>query len=112
MLQYYAYLLLYIVAYIDDDSLMVGIAVITLGSHKLTEQSGRVLKLISGGVMLTLAVGMFTPRVADVIAPPPCLRHALPYLVFCSLFKIHTTAMLLGLLCCFLTGDKLRSKIF
>jgi glutaredoxin len=58
MLQYYGYLLLYIVAYIADDSLMVAIAVITLGSHKLTEQSGRWLKLISGAVMLALAATM------------------------------------------------------
>ncbi|QPK61760.1 NrdH-redoxin [Methylomonas sp. LL1] len=58
MIQYYAYLLLYIVAYIADDSLMVAIAVITLGSHKLTEQSGRWLKLISGCVMVALALAM------------------------------------------------------
>lgn len=58
MLEYYAYLLLYIIAYIADDSLMVAIAVVTLGSHKLTEQSGRWLKLISGAVMLALAAAM------------------------------------------------------
>ena len=58
MLQYYGYLLLYIAAYIADDTLMVGIAVITLGSHKLTEQSGRWLKLVSGVVMLALAAAM------------------------------------------------------
>lgn len=57
--EYYAYLLLYIVAYIADDSLMVVIAVVTLGSHKMTEQSGRWLKLISGLVMLALAMTMF-----------------------------------------------------
>lgn len=55
MVGYYGYLLLYILAYIADDSLMVAIAVITLGSHKLTEQSGRWLKLISGAVMLGLS---------------------------------------------------------
>ncbi|MDD2762130.1 MAG: glutaredoxin domain-containing protein, partial [Methylomonas sp.] len=58
MPQYYAYLLLYILAYIADDALMVAIAVITLSSHKLTEQSGRWLKLISGLVMLVLAAIM------------------------------------------------------
>lgn len=57
-MQYYAYLLLYIVAYMADDSLMVAMAVATLGSHKLSEQSGRWLKLVSGGVMLALAGGM------------------------------------------------------
>ncbi|MGR8930522.1 MAG: NrdH-redoxin, partial [Gammaproteobacteria bacterium] len=58
MLEYYAYLLLYIVGYIADDSLMVALAVVTLGSCKLTEQSGRWLKLVSGGVMLGLAAMM------------------------------------------------------
>jgi len=58
MLEYYAYLLLYIVGYIADDSLMVVIAVVTLGSHKLTQESGRWLKLISGSVMLALAAVM------------------------------------------------------
>ncbi|MGY6274898.1 glutaredoxin family protein [Methylomonas sp. MgM2] len=57
-IEYYAYLLLYILAYIADDSLMVAIAVITLGSHKLTQESGRWLKLVSGSVMLALAVVM------------------------------------------------------
>jgi len=56
--EYYAYLLLYNLAYIADDSLMVAIAVVTLGSHKLTEQSGRWLKLLSGAVMLALALTM------------------------------------------------------
>jgi len=37
---------------------MVIIAVITLGSHKLTQESGRWLKLISGSVMLALALTM------------------------------------------------------
>lgn len=55
---YYGYLLLYIAGYIADDSLMVTIAVISLGSHKLTEQSGRWLKLLSGAVMLALAFMM------------------------------------------------------
>ncbi len=57
--EYYVYLLFYILAYMADDSLMVGIAVITLASQKLTEQSGRWLKLISGSVMLALALLMF-----------------------------------------------------
>jgi len=51
---HYAYLGLYIVGYIADDSLMVGVAVATLGSGKLTERSGRWLKLVSGVAMLVL----------------------------------------------------------
>lgn len=55
---HYAYLGLYIVGYIADDTLMVAAAVIALGSHKLTERAGRWLKLLSGGVMLALGVVM------------------------------------------------------
>jgi hypothetical protein len=51
---HYAYLLLYILGYIADDSLMIGIAVVALGSGKLTERAGRWLKFVSGAVMLAL----------------------------------------------------------
>ena len=52
--EYYGYLGLYNVAYILDDSLMVTIAVVTLGRRKLQKKEGRWLKLISGVVMLSL----------------------------------------------------------
>lgn len=55
---HYGYLLLYIAGYIADDALMVGTAVLALGSGKLTERGGRVLKLISGFVMLALGLVM------------------------------------------------------
>lgn len=55
---YYAYLGLYILAYIADDALMVTIAVAALGSNKLSESSGRWLKGISGMVMLLLGATM------------------------------------------------------
>ncbi|MCM5571566.1 glutaredoxin family protein [Burkholderiaceae bacterium FT117] len=55
---HYAYLGLYIVGYIADDSLMVGAAVFALGSGKLTERGGRWLKLASGAVMLALGLVM------------------------------------------------------
>jgi len=51
---HYGYLLLYIVGYIADDTLMVGAAVLALGSSKLGERGARVLKLVSGVVMLAL----------------------------------------------------------
>ncbi|UCH91568.1 MAG: NrdH-redoxin, partial [Nitrospirota bacterium] len=54
--EYYGYLGLYNLAYIADDALMVTIAVVTLSHHKLQEQEGRWLKLISGLVMLGLGV--------------------------------------------------------
>lgn len=52
--EYYGYLGLYNLAYILDDSLMVAIAVVTLGRRKLQEREGRWLKLVSGAVMLGL----------------------------------------------------------
>jgi uncharacterized membrane protein HdeD (DUF308 family) len=45
---------LYILGYIADDALMVAAAVIALTSHKLSERTGRWLKLLSGTVMLAL----------------------------------------------------------
>jgi len=53
---HYAYLMLYILGYIADDTLMVGVAVLALSSTKLTERGGRMLKLISGTVMVGLAL--------------------------------------------------------
>lgn len=54
--QNYAYLALYIAAYVVDDALMVTIAVITLSRRRLEEREGRWLKLVSGAVMLALAL--------------------------------------------------------
>ena len=60
---HYAYLGLYILGYIADDSLMVTVAVVALGSHKLTESTGRWLKLLSGLVMVGLgAVLLLKPE--------------------------------------------------
>ena len=51
---HYAYLGLYILSYIADDTVMVTVAVVALGNRKLTEHTGRWLKLLSGLVMLAL----------------------------------------------------------
>ena len=59
-LAYHAYLGLYIAGYIADDALMVVLAVAALSSAKLTERSGRWLKLLSGLVMLGLGIVMLT----------------------------------------------------
>ncbi len=58
---YYAYLGLYILGYMTDDALMVATAVIALSNRKLTERTGRWLKLISGVGMLGLG-GMMLLR--------------------------------------------------
>lgn len=54
--QYYGYLALYNLAYIADDGLMVAIAVVTLGRHKLQAREGEWLKLLSGIVMVGLGL--------------------------------------------------------
>jgi len=59
----YAYLGLYILAYMFDDGLMVGVVVMTLSKKKLQESHGRWLKLISGSAILILGVIMlFKPE--------------------------------------------------
>jgi glutaredoxin len=55
---HYAYLGLYILAYMADDTLMVATAVVALSSRKLTDHAGRGLKLVSGAVMLALGATM------------------------------------------------------
>ena len=52
------YLLLYIIAYMFDDTLMVAAVVITLDRYKLQERGGRILKLVSGLVILGLGLVM------------------------------------------------------
>ena len=54
----YAYIGLYNLAYMFDDSLMVGIVVVTLGKRKLQETQGRWLKLVSGVTILLLGLVM------------------------------------------------------
>lgn len=53
-LEYYGYLLLYNVVYVLPLIIIVTIFTLTLGSHKLSEKEGRMLKLLSGNMMLTL----------------------------------------------------------
>jgi glutaredoxin len=55
-IQHYGYLALYNLAYIFDDSVMVAIAVVTLGKHKLQQGEGRWLKLVSGVVVILLGL--------------------------------------------------------
>ena len=54
------YILLYNLAYMFDDGLMVGIVVFTMEKVKLQEKGGRILKLISGSFILLLGLYMFT----------------------------------------------------
>jgi glutaredoxin len=53
---YYAYLGLYNLAYVADDSLMLTVAVVTLSREKLQQSGARGLKLLTGVVMLALGI--------------------------------------------------------
>ncbi len=55
-LQYYLYLVLYNVVYVVPLAIIVIVFTVTLGSRKLTEHQGQVLKLVSGVMMLYLAL--------------------------------------------------------
>jgi glutaredoxin len=56
--QNYAYIALYISAYMLDDAILLLIVVVTLSHRKLQEREGRWLKLISGVVILLLGIVM------------------------------------------------------
>lgn len=56
---YYAYLLLYNLAYMLDDIIVLGIGVLTLSQQRLQEKEGRWLKLLSGLVMIGLGFYLF-----------------------------------------------------
>jgi hypothetical protein len=55
-MSYYGYLLLYNLAYMLDDVIILTIGVITLSQHRLQEKEGRWLKLASGLVMVGLGI--------------------------------------------------------
>jgi hypothetical protein len=55
-LTYHAYLALYDVFYMLDDALVLGVAIATLGHHRLQQREARWLKLVSGAVMVALGV--------------------------------------------------------
>ena len=53
---YYGYILLYIAMYMLDDVMLLGIGVVTLSQERLQEKEGRLLKLVSGIVMVLLGL--------------------------------------------------------
>jgi arginine exporter protein ArgO len=59
---YYGYLLLYTAAYMLDDVIVLGIGVAMLSRHRLQEKQGRMLKLISGAVMIALGLYLLLDR--------------------------------------------------
>jgi hypothetical protein len=66
---YYLYLGLYAGVYVVPLFLIVAVMSITLGSRKLTEQQGRVLKLISGSMMFGLGIVLiFNPAILNSLS--------------------------------------------
>ncbi|MFO0881031.1 MAG: hypothetical protein U0840_27220 [Gemmataceae bacterium] len=66
---YYLYLLLYNLIYILPLACIVAGFSLTLGGHKLTEYEGRVLKLLSGMMMLLLGVVLLVrPEVMNTLS--------------------------------------------
>jgi hypothetical protein len=68
--QYYLYLVFYNLIYVLPLALIVSIFVATLGARRLSESEGRVLKLLSGTMMLCLGlVLLFKPSfLNDILA--------------------------------------------
>ena len=64
---YYGYLVLYNIAYMLDDVIVLAIGIITLSRYRLQEREGRWLKLISGLVMAGL--GMILVMKPEWLAP-------------------------------------------
>jgi glutaredoxin len=58
---YYGHLLLYDLAYMLDDLLILALGIVTLSQRRLQEQEGRWLKLLSGMVMVGLGIYLLLP---------------------------------------------------
>jgi thiol-disulfide isomerase/thioredoxin len=67
--EYYLYLVLYNVVYVIPLAAIVLFFAVTLGARKLTEHQGQILKLVSGMMMLCLAVVLLTrPELLNNVA--------------------------------------------
>ncbi len=55
-LHYYGYIGLYIAMYMIDDVVLLAIGVVTLSQKRLQEKEGRLLKLVSGAIMVLLGL--------------------------------------------------------
>jgi uncharacterized membrane protein HdeD (DUF308 family) len=74
---FYAYLALYNLIYITPLLVIVGIFTVRFGARKLTEDEGRVLKLLSGLMMLMLGIVLvFAPTLLNDVATALALLAA------------------------------------
>jgi len=88
---YYMYLVFYNVVYVIPLLAMVVVFTATLGARRLTEWQGRVLKLLSGLMMVTLgAVLAFKPELLNnFFAMIGLLGGAIALSLLISLFVRH-----------------------
>ena len=86
--KYYAYLALYNLIYVLPLVIIVAFFVVTLGSRKLTEWQGRVLKLLSGLMMFCLALVL--------IINPSLLQNAMVSILLLVGIAIMTTGIVLA----------------
>ncbi|RNC67188.1 MAG: glutaredoxin [Desulfuromonadales bacterium] len=82
---YYLYLVFYNLVYVVPLALIVGIFTATLGSRKLSEWQGRVLKLLSGVMMLMLGL--------VILIKPALLNNAAASVVLLVLALLVTTGV-------------------
>lgn len=83
-IQYYAYLALYNLIYIIPLLVIVIVFSFTLGAHKLSEQQGRFLKLLSGLMMLGLGLLMLLKPDALISSVWPGVLLLLSALIIAS----------------------------
>lgn len=65
-ISYYGYLLLYNLAYMFDDMIILAIGIITLSQRRLQEKEGRWLKLISGLTMVGIAMYLLLKTTREI----------------------------------------------
>ena len=87
---YYAYLILYNIIYVVPLFLIVVMFTLTLGSRKLREEEGRMLKLLSGFMMLFLGgILVFAPAMLnDIIVAITILALSVGLTTLFTLFDI------------------------
>ncbi|WP_281876278.1 glutaredoxin family protein [Geobacter hydrogenophilus] len=86
--EYYLYLAFYNLIYVIPLAVIVAIFTATLGSRKLTEWQGRILKLLSGIMMLMLGL--------VILLKPTLLNNALASLVLMALALSVTAIIAVG----------------
>ena len=88
-IQSYLYILLYNIVYVIPLMTIVAFFIITLGRKKLTEWQGRVLKLLSGNMMISLGL--------ILVVKPNMLSNIIITIMILAIVIIATLTMSMGL---------------